>query len=154
MEGGPGVDILNLVVKLAHVTSAVAGLGGFLFVWLVAGPLARANEDLYRPLFRGFGILFGVCLLLLLGTGIYNIAYIAPRMGTTYNMVFGAKFTLSLIFFALALGIHHPARMFEGLRSKRASWMLALAVIGVVILALSVQMNSMRVWNLPQKPLL
>jgi hypothetical protein len=118
-------DILGLVLRWAHVLSAIILLGGVIYArWVQQG---MSDEAAAR--FRGLAI---TTVVLLAVSGIYNLLNKA-RTPAPYHAIFGIKVLLALHVFAVAILLGKAGASAE----KRLRWMSGIAVSGIVIALLS-----------------
>jgi putative copper export protein len=121
------VDILNVGMRWAHISSMAIVLGGMLFIWIgfrdaEAAVTARAVAN-YRPWFL-------MAAVLVVASGLYNFLR-KTGLTPTYHAVFGIKILLVL---------HVLAAGFMATRSgspKRRRQAAGAAITGFAILALS-----------------
>src|SRR5438876_4792769 len=93
-----------------HVLASVIWIGGMLFLSLVAVPVLRQVDspllraDLFRKMAQRFRRLVWICIVVLILTGIVNVAYYGnTSTGSPYLKVLGIK--LGLVGVLVALGV-------------------------------------------------
>jgi hypothetical protein len=118
-------DLLALVLRWAHILSAVVLLGGVIYArWVQLG---MSDEAAAR--FRGLAI---TTIALLALSGIYNLLN-KPRTPSPYHAIFGIKVLLALHVFAVAILLGKAGASSD----KRLRWMSGIAISGIVIVLLS-----------------
>ena len=129
------MPVLNILMRFAHIISAITLLGGVL-VWLLAispalvslsdetrGKVENAIVAAWRPV--SFASIGG-----LLVSGIYNFLN-KTNLTPAYHAVIGVKFLLVLHVFAVVIVALKPDN------SKRTRQLTGVAVSGVLIVILS-----------------
>lgn len=146
-------DILNILVKWIHVSSACVLVGAVaLALWGILPGLGSGGSGDAPPfnemLLKRFRVLIHSSLGLLLLTGIYNFwsALQRPALHNSpaYQGILGAKILLFIIVFALAILLTR-AQKATGLGGRTGlflTWMMALLII---IVLLSTILNIQRV---------
>ena len=106
-----------------HVLASVIWIGGMLFLSLVAVPVLRQVDspllraDLFRKMAQRFRRLVWICIVVLILTGIVNVAYYGnTSTGSPYLKVLVIK--LGLVGVLVALGVAHD--FIIGPRAARA----------------------------------
>jgi hypothetical protein len=118
-------EILLILLRWAHVVSAILLLGGVIYArWVRQG---MSDEEAAR--FRGLAITTVVLLTL---SGLYNFLN-KERTPSPYHAVFGVKALLALHVFAVAILLGKAGAASE----KRLRWMSGIAFSGVAIALLS-----------------
>jgi uncharacterized membrane protein len=141
------VNVLNLVVRILHITGAMVVLGGSIFARFALLPSMRAlptdaRAGLRDDVRRRFLWLFMLAATALLISGFYNYLHNespAHSGQSLYHALMGTKIILSLAVFILGSALLGRAAAFDGLRKKAATWMavnIFLALIIVVLAAL------------------
>jgi uncharacterized membrane protein len=150
------VGLFAYLFKWLHLLSVIGALGGIFTAWLVLAPALRSGEEAESEtaaaVWRRFGIAQGVLWLVILVTGFYNYFTIGPTATGSYHMVAGMKIALALLMFLLAMTAAHPMPGMEGVKRVRASLYLALAVLGILVVGLSVNLNMGRLSGKYLKP--
>jgi len=128
-------DALNVIMRCLHIISVVVLIGGVLFARLVIvpalEPLApKDRESLGESMAARYRSLLYLSILLLLGTGIYNLFMNLGR-GPVYHALLGIKLLLALHVFAVGMLIVKPKN------EKRTRQMTGLVISGVTIVAIS-----------------
>ncbi|MDQ6664041.1 MAG: hypothetical protein M3Z23_06580 [Acidobacteriota bacterium] len=128
-------DILNVLSRWVHISSAIALLGGILYARLVAVPAMRvlgteAQEKFSESLASRYRPMLYVAICGLLVSGVYNLL---NKRGATpvYHAIIGVKMLLALHVFAVGFLMVQPAN------PKRARQMTGLLASGFAIVLLS-----------------
>jgi len=141
----PPVPPLALLSRWAHVLSAILLLGGGVFMRFVLYPAAaktlggEEHEALRRTIMQSWRRVVHLCILLLLVSGFYNYFVLMPRHDghSLYHALFGVKFLLALLVFALlsilVSGRTKPSR----LRSKAPFWLSVTLSLGLIIVLIA-----------------
>jgi uncharacterized membrane protein len=149
--------MFDAIVLWLHILGAVTFIGPQIFLAAIAMPAIRSIEDLRvrqdvtRKITRGFGMIGGAALALLLVTGLWNFS-VAQDDGkfdiTRYFWIFNIKF---LLFIAIVLltGLHamvlgrrlqdlqeRGAPAEEIARVRQQSMMVTMATLTLSLLAL------------------
>ena len=144
MDASEGYPYLALVMRLIHIGSAIVVVGGFVFYRLVLVPVLNqtmsdeARSELYEPLMRKWKLFVHPTIILFLVSGFYN--YIAVTRfehegQSIYHALFGVKFLLALIVFALAIVLTSTMEWSTKLRNHAGLWwVLMVALTSVVVL--------------------
>lgn len=131
---------MSTFMQWVHVSAAVVGVGGMAFVLFLLLPGARVlAEDQRRLLLRNilgrFRWISWAVILLLLGSGLYNVRafYWEVAWGRAWRFL-TLKIALAFGVFAAVLLITLPGKAFERFRARRELWLyvafsLAMAVI-------------------------
>jgi putative copper export protein len=141
---------LNVITRWLHVAAAVLGVGGLLFMLLVATPALQGlpnAAEVADALRRRFKIVAHTAIGLLLLTGFYNYLIVAaPKVETTtfraqYHMLMGTKILLSLVLFTISILLLRPT---PAMQANRRQWLTANALLGLLILLLAAYLR--RLW--------
>jgi uncharacterized membrane protein len=157
--------MFDAIVLWLHILGAITFVGPQIFLAAIAMPAIRSMEDakarqtLTRQITRGFGMLGGGALVVLLVTGLWNFE-VARDYGrfelTRYFWVFNIKFMLFLAVVALT-GLHamvfgkrlqelqeRGAAEVELAEARRQSMMASIATLALslVIVLLAALMGS------------
>ena len=139
-------SLLNLVMRWAHVGTAIVVLGGAIFLRFVLMPAATAvlKEDAHQALReRLMGawkkvIHAGIGLFLL--SGLYNyLAVMAPlhKGDGRYHMLLGIKILLALGVFFISSALVGRSAAFAGLRKDSRKWLAVSIFLALIIVAIS-----------------
>ena len=150
--------IIPAFVRWIHIASAVALVGGFVVVHLVALPVVkRALEgqqvELLRDAILGrWRKIVMVATAGLLISGFYNFLTFGVKkakaaeqaMGVAlYHPIFGAKFLVAIFIFVLVAALAGRSAAFEGLRARPEKWVALTVALGVIVLLLGAFLKSM-----------
>ena len=142
--------MLASIAQWIHITAAVVGVGGVVFIRLILLPILRAADpdtakNLQPRINARFVPVLWSCLALLLITGLYNIGVVAERgfdnLPPGYLHTLATKLVLVLILIFSAAVATFP--MFERFKSKRPALLLLNVVLGLAILLLSAFLRRM-----------
>lgn len=143
------MEVVAFINKWVHLLSVIGAIGAIAFarLALVPGLQGQAEEQnsVSKALLRRFGILLAVYWLLILLTGFVNLFLVWPQTTQAYHRILEGKVLLALIMFALSMFLVHPAPAYARFRQKRATWLMVLLVLGIVVVGLSVHLNIARV---------
>lgn len=148
------MSIVVLVMRWAHILAAVAAVGGVLFIRLVLMPSANAvldeeaHQKLRAAIMKRWQHVVHTCILLFLVSGLYNYLMVTRLLHEdqpAYHMIFGIKFLLAIVIFALALGLTSTRGWAKPFRDQAKLWTSLLAILAVTVIALSGVLR-----NLPQ----
>ncbi len=139
------VNVLNLVVRILHITGAIIALGGSIFARFALLPSMRAlpadaQAGLRDDVRRRFLWLFMLAAAALLVSGFYNYLHNESPVHSgqpLYHALMGTKIILSLSVFTLGSALLGRAPVFDGLRKKAATWMAVNVVLALIIVVLA-----------------
>jgi uncharacterized membrane protein len=134
-------DALNVIMRWLHITSVVVLIGGVLYARLVIAPVLRSlpapeQDTLGDAVAARYSSLLYLAMLLLTGTGIYNMVMNLGR-GPLYQSLLGIKLLLVLHVFAVGLLIVKPKN------PKRARLMTGVVISGITIIAISAVLRQL-----------
>ncbi len=139
------LPLLPLISRWVHIGSAVLVSGTLLFYALAYVPIAQkvldeeTRERLREPIMRRMKLWLHPPIILFLASGFYNyIAVTAPNHEGQglYHALFGIKFLLAILVFALMLILTSTMKWSEKLRAKTSLWqVLIVALIAVIAIA-------------------
>lgn len=115
-------DIIGILSRWVHVTSAIILLGGVIF--------ARCVRQ--AQLFKEYRALASTAIVALLLSGVYNLLTKA-NTPKPYHMLFGIKFLLALHVF----GVGWMSTRANVDETTRQRWLSGVALSGLVIVLLS-----------------
>jgi uncharacterized membrane protein len=148
-EVNPG--LLPLLMRWAHVISAVVAVGGSFFIWLVllpvAGRVLAAEQagELRAALTKRWAKFVHTCILLFLVSGFYNYLVVTgPRHegNGQYHMLFGIKFLLALVVFVLAV-ILTSSKPWSAKFKQNPIFLTLLVVTSLIVVMLGGYMKLM-----------
>ncbi len=133
---------MNTLAQWVHISAAVLGVGGMGFFLLVMLPAsASLNPEQRAPFIRTVLLRFRwvswSVILLLLGSGLYNLKLVWEVPWGTYWKFLSIKIALALAVFTISLLLTLPLKAFERFRTKRDLW-LAIAfglALGVILIS-------------------
>jgi uncharacterized membrane protein len=134
-------DVLSVIMRWLHITSAVVVVGGVLYARFVIAPAlatlaAQDQETLGGAMAARYRSLLYLAMVFLAGTGLYNVVMNLGR-GPLYQLLLGIKLLLVLHVFAVGLLIVKPKN------PKRSRQMTGLVISGLVILAISAVLRQL-----------
>jgi len=134
------LEMVPLVSRVAHILSAIVLGGGVFYLYLVAVPGRKELEESGRETLQAatrskWSLVVIVCTLLLLLSGLYNLAVImrSYELPRYYHPIFGVKFLLALGVFFLAAILSGKTAAAERFRQQASLW-LGVAALGVAII--------------------
>lgn len=136
--------LLDTASRFLHVATAVAVVGGTIFMRCVLHPAARdlpteAHDQLRAGVLARWKrfVHGGIGLFLL--TGFYNFFRLmgSHKGDTTWRHLIEVKVVLALVIFFLASALVGRSKTFEGMRAQRPKWLGIIAVLALVIIGIS-----------------
>lgn len=154
-ETGP-LFWVDWISRVVHISTAIALVGGSLFLALVLLPAARVlAEDAHRQLAdavqgRWRKLVHGGIALFLL-SGFYNYFRAMPKHDGDglYHALVGVKILLALFVFFLASALVGRSAALESFRQAKARWLRVLIVVAAVIVAIS---GFVKIRGVPESP--
>lgn len=136
--------VLAVISRIVHVLTAIVLIGGSIFTAFVLLPSVRqideaAHAKLSAAVVSRWRRFVHIGVLLFLVTGIYNYSIAIPqhRGDGPYHAMMGTKMLLALIVFFIASALVGRSARLEKIRQRRSTWLRVLALIAVVIVAIS-----------------
>ena len=136
--------VLDFLSRFAHVGTAIAMVGGSLFMLWVLMPSAKqlpedAHEQLAAAVVGRWKRFVHAGILLLLVSGGYNFARAIPqhRGDSLYHALVGTKILLALAVFFLAAALVGRSAKLQPIRDQRAKWMKIMIFLAALIVAIS-----------------
>jgi uncharacterized membrane protein len=134
-------DALNVLMRWLHITSVVVLIGGVFYARFVIVPAvtslpAQDQDKLGDAITARYRSLLYLAMLLLTGTGIYNMIINLGR-GPVYQALLGVKLLLVLHVFAVGFLIVKPKN------PKRARMMTGVVISGLTIIAISAVLRQL-----------
>lgn len=145
------VALLPLLMRWMHILAAIVALGGSIFIRFVLMPSAQQvlddtkHAELRTAVIRRWMKFVHTCILMFLVSGFYNyIVIMAPahKGQSIYHMLFGIKFLLALVVFALAVALTSLKPWSEKLRANAKLWLGVLVVFAVIVVGISGYMRA------------
>lgn len=139
-------DPIVLIMRWVHLLSAMAAIGGAMYAavafWPASADLPEGERDKLREAARRrWAMVVHLSITLLIVTGLFNFYWLAIRPGhlgpMPYHAVFGVKFLLAMVVFALASVLVGRSPGLAGVRAQAGKWLRVIVVLGVVIVFLS-----------------
>jgi len=134
---------MSTFVHWIHVAAAVIGVGGMVFLLLILPPSARVlkaeqRDLLFKSVQQRFRWVTWAVIVLLLGSGLYNVRLVWEVPWGTYWGLLTVKIVLALLVFAISVCPTVPLKLCDRFRARRRlclSAALALAMIVILISA-------------------
>lgn len=135
------IDYLSRVV---HISTAIAVVGGSVFMLCVLLPVLRATSDdsrstLAQGITARWKRFVHLGILLFLASGFYNYFKAMPlhKGDGLYHALLGTKMLLALVVFFIASALVGRSPTFAAMREKRGKWLAILVLLTVVIVLIS-----------------
>ncbi len=140
------VDLVVLLMRWAHILSAIVAVGGSFFMRVVLMPganavLSDAEHAKLRPaLVKRWQKVIHVCILLFLISGFYNYFVVTSPMHQgqpLYHMLFGVKFLLAMLVFFLAIVLTSLKPWAARVRANAKLWLSLLVALAITVVLIS-----------------
>ncbi|MCA9127063.1 MAG: hypothetical protein KDB22_08255 [Planctomycetales bacterium] len=135
---------LDVLSRIAHVFTAIALVGGSMFMLFVLSPVATfIDPDAHKTLMVGvqkrWKRIVHTGILLLLASGFYNFMRAIPnhRGDSAYHALLGVKILLALFIFFVASALVGRSLRLEWMRNKRSTWLRAVVIAATLIVTIS-----------------
>lgn len=141
-----GIEIALLALRWMHILSAIALMGGAIFMRMALLPAAAeladdAHERLRQALRARWSpvVMAGAGLLLLSGFasfGIYVVSYAFDKtepLGKFYHMLFGLKFLLALPVLYIATTLVGRSESAQRMRSNAKFWLTLNLILATLV---------------------
>lgn len=135
---------LDVVSRILHVATAIALIGGTVFMLFVLLPAAKelssAEHDKLRvSINRIWKRFVHIGILLFLLTGFYNYFRAMPlhKGDGLYHGLVGTKIILAFVIFFIASILVGRSDRFEGMRKGREKWLKIVVLLAAIIVAVS-----------------
>ena len=144
--------ILPIVMRWLHIFAAIVAVGGSIFLRFVLAPVAKATlePETHIKLRENVSLRWmkfvHTCILLFLVSGFYNYLVItAPQHPDQplYHALFGTKFLLALVVFALAIVLTSSKSFGYKARENAKVWLSLLVFCAVAIVMISGVMKNL-----------
>jgi len=151
-SASPSPFALTLVSRWVHILSAIAMMGGSVFIGLVLrGAAAESLDEASRQAFiasvrKRWKKLVMILTTLLLVTGFYNylmVTRFAHDGQPQYHMMFGIKFLLSLAVFALAMFLVGSTGLGKKLQANEGTSLGVLIALATAVVLVAGYMKLM-----------
>jgi uncharacterized membrane protein len=138
--------LLAIVMRWVHIFSAITAVGGIFFIFFLLTPVAartlpdRQPELLRAALMKRWRIVVHSTILLFLISGLYNYFFITRLLHPDqplYHALWGIKVLLSLVIFALAIGLSSDKSWSKRMREQTATWTTLLIILAVIVVLIS-----------------
>mgnify|MGYP007114257350 CR=1 FL=1 len=136
--------VLDSLSRIVHVGTAIALVGGTVFMRFVLLPSVKLiSDEAHQKLSEGVVARWkkfvhpGIGLFLL--SGFYNFARLAPahKGDSLYHALVGTKILLAFGIFFIASALVGKSKAFEGMRQAKAKWMTVIVLLAAVIVGIS-----------------
>jgi len=147
-----GVQILPLLMRWAHILSAVFLMGGAFFMRFVLTPVANVvledpvHDIMRRSIQARWKKFVYVFVTLFLVSGFYNYLFVTrfDHQGEpVYHMLFGIKFLLALVVFTLAMLLIGKTGTAKRVQANSALWTGVLLLFALAVVAIGGYMKLM-----------
>ncbi len=135
---------IDVVSRIVHVSTAIALVGGTVFMLFVLLPatkeLSDAEHDKLRVsvnrIWKRF-VHIGIALFLV--TGFYNFFRALPdhKGDGLYHALIGTKIILAFVIFFIASILVGRSDRFEGMRKGREKWLKVIVLLAAIVVAMS-----------------
>jgi len=147
----PGAFGVQVVMRWVHVITAVVVVGGVIFMRLMLAPVAGASLDpaaqdqLRAGIMARWRKVVHVGILLFLISGFYNYFFVTrfAHEAPAYHMLFGIKFLLALVVFALALMLSSSKGYAARIQANATAWTGVLIVLALITIMLGGYMKAL-----------
>ena len=151
--------LITSIVRWLHVLSAVALVGGVLFLRVVLLPAVREGlpgqaddlrDDLRDAVMKRWKKIVMVSTLLLILSGFYNFFTLSIEKANSlgeakglYHGLFGAKVLAALVVFFLTAALCGRSKAFAGMRANPGKWLAINLLLGVLVVLLGGILKSL-----------
>lgn len=136
--------LINVVSRVLHVSTAIALIGGTVFMVFVLLPAAKQLGDAQHEQLRAavnstWKRFIHVGILLFLVTGFYNYFQQMPlhKGDGLYHALVGTKIILAFVIFFIASVLVGRSAAFEKMRIGREKWLKLIVLLAAVIVGMS-----------------
>jgi uncharacterized membrane protein len=141
-------DLLSLLFRWLHILAGMTAVGGTIFARFVVLPTHSAlapdvRDSLAAEMRRRWSKIVMASIGFLLLSGIYNFIMIVRNYGPDlkalgwYHPLFGIKFLLAMVVFAIASLLSGRTPLAAKLRTNARSWMNLNILLAVIIVCIS-----------------
>lgn len=141
-------DVVAILSRLFHTTCAATLLGGAVYLRFVLAP-AGAGGDTEDVCFAGrrsaWAACVGVSTALLLVSGLYNFVVIVMSnqdLPSPYHAVFGVKFLLAFVVFAIMALLAGKSQTALRVRANMRLWLNVALAVTLAVFALGAVLRS------------
>jgi uncharacterized membrane protein len=133
---------MSTFMQWLHVSAAVVGVGGMAFMLLVLFPSAGVLEEeqrdtLLKAALGRFRWVSWSVILLLLGSGLYNVKLVWLVPWGPYWKFLSIKIGLAIAVFLIILCLTIPLKIFNGFRQRRKQWLCAAFGLAMIVILIS-----------------
>lgn len=136
--------LIDVISRIVHVSTAIALVGGSVFMVFVLLPAAKQLSEEQHARLRGlvnntWKRFIHVGILLFLVTGFYNYFQQMPfhKKDGLYHGLVGTKIILAFVIFFIASVLVGRSAKFEWMRAGREKWLKIIVLLAAVIVAMS-----------------
>jgi uncharacterized membrane protein len=136
--------LIDVISRIVHVSTAIALVGGSVFMVFVLLPAAKQLSDEQHERLRGlvnktWKRYVHVGILLFLVTGFYNYFQQMPlhKKDGLYHGLIGTKIILAFVIFFIASVLVGRSEKFEWMRAGREKWLKIIVLLAAIIVAMS-----------------
>lgn len=134
--------MLPTIFQWIHVGAAVVGVGGIGFLLVVLLPSGEVlnpepRDLLFRAVMGRFRWVSWAVIVLLLGSGFYNLRQVWDVPWGTYWKFLSVKIALAMLVFAISLCLTLPLKSLERFRARRKVWLSVAFVLAMIVILIS-----------------
>ncbi len=136
--------LINVISRILHVSTAIALIGGTVFMVFVLLPAAKQlsdeqHEQLKKSVNATWKRFIHIGILLFLVTGFYNYFQQMPlhKGDGLYHALVGTKMILAFVIFFIASVLVGRSATFEWMRTGREKWLKLIVLLATVIVVMS-----------------
>ncbi len=141
-----GFYVVNLLMRVMHITFAAMIVGGLLYrrLVLVGNDLDRSgDESMRRPWAMWIGIASGMLLLSgFYNTWLYLLSGQYEKLSPIYHAAWGVKFLLALALMLLAALLAGRSKLARKVQRQEAKWLNVAIAIAILIFTTGAVMRS------------
>jgi len=135
--------LLPLIVRWLHIVSAVFAVGGVLFyyfIFMAVSAKALSEEvatTLRSALMKRWKPFLHPTIIIFLATGFYTYLKVTKDLHDEqplYHALFGVKFLLAIVVFALFIILTSTMKWSVNIRDKKGMWLLLVVLALAVVL--------------------
>jgi uncharacterized membrane protein len=137
-------DLIPILSRIVHVSTAIVLVGGSVFTLLVLMPAMntlsddakRSFADAITQKWKRF-VHIGVLLFLISGLYNYMQAIGSHKGDGLYHALLGIKMLLALVVFFIAAALVGRSQGLEGMRQQRSKWLRIFVLLATIIVGIS-----------------
>lgn len=147
------INLVLLVSRWIHISAAIVGVGGAVFMRLALMPSAKEvlDDDVHQRLREAvrarWARLVHTCVGLLLMSGAFNFVMLAlaPKVEPMpYHAIFVVKFLAALVVFFLGIVLTSRSARSEKMRRDSAKWLSVMIAAAALVVLLSGVLGQVR----------